>query len=768
MDHKWTDEQKRAHNLETYKDEINAEQVKQLYTVAPFGIAATILNSVIIFFVLKNVMPQAILFIWLAAIVVISILRIALAVQFRRTEFQQATARAGGNRFMVGLTLSGIAWGSLGFFPFSGGVSLAHQVFIAFVLGGMAAGAATTFSVSKEGYLAYSIPALAPLAVRFFFVYDIFHLAMGAMLSLYGLLLWRISLRHYLANSISLLLRFENRGMIDELRSAKEEMEKLNNDLVTEIDAKRKIEAELRFHHDRLENLIEERTRELRQSEAHALEESATLEALIDAMPAAVLIVRDPKCSQMTCNPAGSEIIGAIKGQQFSMDAPDHEYTRLEIRRDGVPISIEQLPIRVACVTGQSVMGDEIEIIRSDGVTRQFYGNAVPLLNRDGTVRGAVGVLLDISELKQAQDKIANLAAIVDSSKDAIIGVTLEGTIVSWNPGAKMLYGYSDREAIGRAINILAPPDRLDEIPAIFERIRRGETIAAFDTSRMRKDGTLVDVSLRASPIKDSTGKIIGVSAIVRDITNRKKLEERIKRYSKRLQLSNKELDNFASIAAHDLSAPLRAVSGFAERLQKRYKGKLDAEVDQYVSHIVEGTRRMQHLINDLLEYARIGTREKPLVQVDVNAVIEKTLANLTLEIQESGAAITVDQLPTVSADSTQLVQLFQNIIENAIKYRSNTPHINISAERKNGEWLFQVSDNGIGIDPRQFDRIFEIFQRLHTREEYSGTGIGLAICKKIVERLGGRIWVESKPTEGSSFFFTLPVTESSHEPRLE
>src|ERR1700690_1107089 len=154
MDHKWTDEQKRAHNLETYKDEINAERVKQLYTVAPFGIVATILNSVIIFFVLNNVMPQAILFIWLAAIVVISILRIVLAVQFRRTEFQQVTARVWENRFIVGLTLSGIAWGSIGFFPFSGGISLAHQVFIAFVLGGMAAGAATTFSVSKEGYLA--------------------------------------------------------------------------------------------------------------------------------------------------------------------------------------------------------------------------------------------------------------------------------------------------------------------------------------------------------------------------------------------------------------------------------------------------------------------------------------------------------------------------------------------------------------------------------------------------------------------------------------
>ncbi len=365
------------------------------------------------------------------------------------------------------------------------------------------------------------------------------------------------------------------------------------------------------------------------------------------------------------------------------------------------------------------------------------------------------------TKLKQAQDKITSLAAIVESSTDAIISATLEGIIVSWNPGAEKLYGYSDKEAIGRSITLLTLPDHTDDISTILDKIRSGETITAYDTSRMRKDGTLVDVSITVSPVKDSTGKIIGASGIARNITDRKKLEERLKRYSGELEQSNRELDNFAAIAAHDLGAPIRAVSGFAGLLQRRYKEKLGADADQYILNIVEGTGRMQNLINDLLGYARAGTRETPLVPVDVNAIIETTLANLTFEITESRAVITVGHLPTLSADSTQLIQLFQNLVGNAIKYRSNTPRIHIDAERKDGEWLFRVSDNGIGIDPRQFDRIFQIFQRLHTIDEYSGTGIGLATCKKIVERLGGHIWVESKLGEGSTFFFTLPVTES-------
>ena len=501
----------------------------------------------------------------------------------------------------------------------------------------------------------------------------------------------------------------------------------------------------------------------LRESQKSLTEKTAELETIIDTMPAGIWIFHDPGCSLITGNRVARQILGDFEGG----NAPEKERPWKEIRKGGAPISPDQLLMHTACASGQEVKGEAIEVEGIDGVTRQLYGNAVPLLDSNGNVRGSIGVLVDITQLREAHDKIARLAAIVDSSSDAIIGKTLEGIIVTWNPGAEKLYGYSAKEIIGNSISLLVPPDHPDELSTLLEKIRRGEIIAAHDTQRMRKDGTLVDVSLTVSPVRDSTGKIVGAATIAHDISNRKKYEEKIKHYSRKLEESNKELDNFASVAAHDLRAPLRAVSGFIGLLKKQYEEKLDAEANQYISYIVEGTDRMHHLIHDLLQYARVTTREKPFAPVNVNIVLEKTLANLMVEIKESSAVITADPLPTVFADSTQLIQVFQNLVGNAIKYRSNTPRIHISAERNDEEWLFRVSDNGIGIDPKQFDRIFQIFQRLHTMDEYSGTGIGLATCKKIVERLGGRIWVESKPGEGSTFFFTLPAAESSSRLKL-
>ncbi|MBI5184587.1 MAG: two-component sensor histidine kinase [Nitrospinae bacterium] len=229
-------------------------------------------------------------------------------------------------------------------------------------------------------------------------------------------------------------------------------------------------------------------------------------------------------------------------------------------------------------------------------------------------------------------------------------------------------------------------------------------------------------------------------------------------RVKKLLDQSNKELQQFAYIASHDLQEPLRMVSSYVQLLQKKYKGKLDSDADEYIEFASDGARRMGNLINDLLAYSRLESQAKEFRLVDGENIFRNSLRDLQAAIKESGAVVTHDPLPRVMGDDVQLESLFQNLIGNAIKYRGKkTPQIHVSVEMKPGEWVFSVRDNGIGIDPGYFGRIFVIFQRLHARHEYSGTGIGLAVCKKIVERHGGRIWVESEPGKGATFYFTIP-----------
>jgi hypothetical protein len=227
------------------------------------------------------------------------------------------------------------------------------------------------------------------------------------------------------------------------------------------------------------------------------------------------------------------------------------------------------------------------------------------------------------------------------------------------------------------------------------------------------------------------------------------------------LKRSNEDLQQFAYVASHDLQEPLRMITGYTSLLARRYRGKLDKDADEFISYAVDGAKRMQGLIQDLLSYSRVGTQGKAFELTDCEVVLTRTLASLQAAIEESGATVTHEPLPTVVADQTQLGQLFQNLIGNAIKYRnSRPPEVHVSCTRTASEWAFAVKDNGIGIDPRYAARIFVIFQRLHTREEYPGTGIGLAVCKKIVERHGGNIWMESRPGDGATFYFTLPVCE--------
>jgi light-regulated signal transduction histidine kinase (bacteriophytochrome) len=267
-------------------------------------------------------------------------------------------------------------------------------------------------------------------------------------------------------------------------------------------------------------------------------------------------------------------------------------------------------------------------------------------------------------------------------------------------------------------------------------------------------DGGEVEVWLAITPIRDADGTIIGASSIARDIGE-------LKRAQRNLERSNAELEEFAYVASHDLSEPLRSIGGFVQLLERRYKGQLDSEADSFIDFIGTGVDRLQALIDDLLSYSRAGQGELRSEPVDSRELVERTLASLDAVVRDSGAQVELGHLPTVRTDPRVLGQVFQNLLSNALKFTNHSrPQVEVSAEQEREAWSFAVADNGIGIDPDNAERIFGMFQRLHGREEYGGTGIGLAICKRMVERVGGRIWCEPSPGGGTVFRFTIPGSE--------
>ena len=368
----------------------------------------------------------------------------------------------------------------------------------------------------------------------------------------------------------------------------------------------------------------------------------------------------------------------------------------------------------------------------------------------------------EIFDRKQVARASTLLSAIVDSSDDAIVSKDLNATIMSWNKAAERLFGYTAAEAVGQSITLIIPPDRMDEESEILARLKRGERIDHFETIRMRKDGTRLNVSLTISPVKDVDGRIVGASKIARDITARIRQEKALREANEALQRANADLEQFAYSAAHDLQEPLRMISLYSELLQQRFGGKLGAKGDEYIRFTVEGAARMESLLRNLRIYTQASTTEYGAdEEADANEVLKKALLNLEVAIKESGASIISAGLPRVPLHEFQLEQIFQNLIGNAIRYRSNKPPcIHVSALLQDNEWRFSVHDNGIGIDPKFKEQIFGIFKRLHNASEYPGTGMGLAICQRIIERAGGRIWVESELGRGSTFYFTIPCPE--------
>jgi PAS domain S-box-containing protein len=409
-------------------------------------------------------------------------------------------------------------------------------------------------------------------------------------------------------------------------------------------------------------------------------------------------------------------------------------------------------------------IGTGIELI-----ARRKNGSEFPIEIMLSPLDSAEGILVtaairNISVRKEAEKHLARMEGryrgLLEAAPDAMVVVNQKGDIVLLNVQAEKQFGYHRDELVGQRMKNIIPAGFAERL--IADALRSTEDALAqqigtgIEITGRRKDGTEFPIEIMLSPLESAEGVL--VTAAIRDITTRKVAEAHLLYKVEELNRSNEELGQFAYIASHDLQEPLRMVASYTQLLARRYKGRLDSDADEFITFAVDGANRMQRLIQDLLAYSRVGTKGKDLLVTSSEEALQRAILNLRGAIADSGAIVTHDPLPAVMADETQLVQLFQNLIGNAIKYQNpGVPRIHISAIKNGGgKWTFSVRDNGLGIDPQYFERIFVMFQRLHKREEFAGTGIGLAICKKIVERHGGEISVQSQPGKGSTFSFAL------------
>ncbi|MGO8931338.1 MAG: PAS domain S-box protein [Limisphaerales bacterium] len=368
------------------------------------------------------------------------------------------------------------------------------------------------------------------------------------------------------------------------------------------------------------------------------------------------------------------------------------------------------------------------------------------------------------ADLRQSEERYRGL---VELSPEGVF-VNRNDRIVLVNPAALQLFGASRAEQLlGKSPFELFHPDLHAVMRERIGRVLAGLRVPVLEEKIVRLDGLAVDVEVVASPVTDHGEQAVQV--LLRDITERKRAQAALRQTTEDLQRSNRDLEQFAYAASHDLQEPLRAIGGYVKLLEHRFPDRLDAKARAYIAGAFDGATRMERLISDLLAFSRVATRGDALLPADLEDALEQALRNLEAAISSTQAAVTHDPLPTLSVDAGQIRQVFQNLVGNALKFHGEQPpKIHIAAQRQEGRWVFSVRDNGIGIDAQYYEKIFHIFQRLHTRKDYPGTGIGLAICKKIIERHGGTIWVESQPGQGATFYFSIPEPVGAGQPPAE
>src|ERR1700678_654972 len=496
---------------------------------------------------------------------------------------------------------------------------------------------------------------------------------------------------------------------------------------------------------------------------SHDLSESeesgAKYRGLLEAAPDAMVVVNQAG-EIVLLNVRAEKQFGYSRdeliGQQVKNIIPEGFAERLIA--DGTRSAAEALAQQI---------GTGIELIarRKDGSEFPIEIMLSPLGNAEGIL--VTAAIRDISMRKDAETHLAQMEGryrgLLEAAPDAMVVVNPAGEIVLLNVQAEKQFGYNRDELVGQQVKNIIPEGFAERLIADGTR-SAAEALAqqigtGIELNGRRRDGSEFPIEIMLSPLENAEGVL--VTAAIRNITERKKSEEQLAKTMGELKRSNEELQQFAYVSSRDVQEPLHSVTSYTQLLAGRYKGRLGSDADEFIAFAVDGCNRMQGLIKDLLGYSRAGTNGKVLREVSAENALKEALANLRATIDQSSAVVTHDALPDIRTDETQLTQVFQNLVGNAIKYHgTEVPHVHVSATKNGGsEWTFSVRDNGLGIDPQYFDRIFILFQRLHGRDEFEGTGIGLAICKKILERLGGRIWVESQPEKGSTFYFALPET---------
>ena len=531
-----------------------------------------------------------------------------------------------------------------------------------------------------------------------------------------------------------------------------EQLEIVNQKLRAEIAARDQIENKLRRH-----------------LAAEALASQDRIKSFFEAAPQGILGVSgDGRISMV--NRRIEELFGYTRdelvGQELELLLPERFRGSHIAHRDGY---FAEPHIRAMGV------GLDLAGRRKDGTEFPIEIGLSHVDTPEGPI--AFGMVSDISERRRAADEIARvntelrrsnmepvaseekLRSYFEAASQAILGVTADGRISLVNRRTEEMFGYSREELLGRELETLLPVRfrhaHVAHRENYFAQPRVRSMGAGMDLAGRRKDGTEFPIEIGLGHANTPDGPL--AFGMVSDISERKETADDLKRANEDLRRSNTEMEQFAHVASHDLQEPLRMVTGYLQLVERRYADRLDPSGKEFIAFAVDGAKRMKALIHDLLEFSRAGTSVANFREIDTGAVLDNALHNLKTAIDESGARITSDPLPTIVGDPVLLTQVFQNLIANAIKFQKGTgPSVHISARLQDAAWIYSVRDNGIGMESRYLDRIFRIFERLHSIEEYSGAGIGLAITRKIVERHHGKIWVESQPGEGSTFFFSL------------